>query len=64
MIFNICPYCNGIAIMTNKCKEDLHSKQEGIVQCLSCNKYFILYYKDKKIKTKELINNDSCYSMC
>lgn len=50
----ICPYCTGIGIMTDKCKEDLLFKQEGICTCSSCKKKFILYYDDRKIKVKEI----------
>lgn len=53
----ICPYCSGIAIMSNKCKEDLLFKQEGECACSKCKRNFILYYDNKKIKTKEFINN-------
>lgn len=59
MSLAICPYCSGIGILSNRCKEDLLFKQEGECTCTKCKRTFIIYYDNKKTKTKikECINN-------
>ena len=62
----ICPYCKiGIAIILDKCKEDLIFNKKGECKCTNCNKIFELYYNGNKLLTrKKEYSNGKCKSDC
>lgn len=53
MLLVICPYCNGVGIVTDRCIKNLNDGIDGKSRCTKCKRVFALFNENGKVKTRK-----------